>query len=117
MEKNRINVGIIGTGFIATGLYYSIMQSSELQVTVIRSRRKAEECIKLNKELITNSDQELIEKSDIVVECSGNPVYATPIVRKVMEAGIQVVTMDSELQITTGSYLKQIGKNLLTEAE
>lgn len=117
MEKNRINVGIIGTGFIATGLYYSIMQSSELQVTVIRSRRKAEECINLNKELITNSDQELIEKSDIVVECSGNPVYATPIVRKVMEAGIQVVTMDSELQITTGSYLKQIGKNLLTEAE
>lgn len=44
-------------------------------------------------------------------------MYATPIVRKVMEAGIQVVTMDSELQITTGSYLKQIGKNLLKEAE
>ena len=94
MRKNRTKVGIIGTGFIATGLYHSIMQSSELQVTVIRSRRKAEECIKLNKELITNSDQELIEKSDIVVEC------ATPIVRKVIEAGIQVITMDSELQIT-----------------
>lgn len=76
------------------------MQLIKYQFTVIRSRRKAEECINLNKELITNSDQELIEKSDIVVECSGNPVYATPIVRKVMEAGIQVVTMDSELQIT-----------------
>jgi predicted homoserine dehydrogenase-like protein len=117
MQKKLVNVGIIGTGFIATGLYYSIIHSKEFRVSVIRTKRKAEECKNFNTDIITNSDQELIEKSDIIVECSGNPVYATPIVRKALESGIKVVTMDSELQITTGSYLKAIGKNLLSEAE
>ena len=104
MDKERFKVGIIGTGFIATGLYHHIMQTKEFQVSVIRTKRKPEECTSFNTEVVTNSNQELIEKSDIVVECSGDPVYATPIVREVLKAGIKVVTMDSELQITTGSY-------------
>ncbi|PIU23053.1 MAG: NAD(P)-dependent oxidoreductase, partial [Chloroflexi bacterium CG08_land_8_20_14_0_20_45_12] len=47
--------------------------------------------------------------------CSGDPVYATKVLSEVIVAGIPVITMDSELQITTGSWLSK--KGLITEAE
>lgn len=66
-------------------------------------------------DIYTNSVQALIENSDIVVECNGDPVYATDILINVLDAGLPVVTMDAELHITSGSYLST--KGLITEAE
>jgi len=63
---------------------------------------------------VTQSLQELIDSSDVVVECSGDPIHATEVVASVLDAGIPVVTMDAEFQVTTGSYL--VGRGLLTEA-
>ena len=57
----------------------------------------------LGKNIYTHSIQKLIDKSDLVVECNGNPVYATEILCQVMDAGRPVVTMDAELHVTTGS--------------
>jgi len=48
---------------------------------------------------ITNSPQELIENSDLIVECSGDPVHATAVVSEAMDAGLKIVTMDSDLQV------------------
>ncbi|MEA3357487.1 MAG: NAD(P)-dependent oxidoreductase, partial [Patescibacteria group bacterium] len=56
-----------------------------------------------------------IDKSDLIVECNGNPIYATEILCKVLDADIPVVTLDAELHITAGSYLST--KGLITEAE
>lgn len=62
-----------------------------------------------------NDVTDLIEGSDIVVECSGDVVHATTVIEEVMAASIPVVTMDAEVQVTTGSYFA--GKGLFTEAE
>ena len=66
-------------------------------------------------DLLTNSVNELIDKSDIVIECTGHAVYATEVIEKVLSASRPVVTMDAEFQVTSGSYF--IGRGLITEAE
>lgn len=115
--KKDISVGIIGTGFIARGLCLVLRNDPELVISSILTRRKPGEICDpaLGANKITNSVNKLIDSSDIVVECSGDPVYATEVLIKVMEAGIPVVTMDSDLHVTTGSWLAKRG--FITEAE
>ncbi len=66
-------------------------------------------------DLLTNSIDELIDNSDLVVGCGGDVIHATEIISKVISASLPVVTMDSELHVTTGSYFVQRG--FITEAE
>ncbi|MFH1243856.1 MAG: NAD(P)-dependent oxidoreductase [Pseudomonadota bacterium] len=66
-------------------------------------------------DLLTNSIDELVDHSDLIVECSGDVIHATNVIDKVMAASLPVVTMDSELHVTTGSYFAQRG--FITEAE
>jgi len=111
--KPQWNIGIIGTGFIGTGLRRTIQALEDMKVSAILTQRNLDQFP--NENVHTHSIQELIAKSDLVVECNGNPVYATPILCDVMDAGIPVVTMDAELHVTSGSYLTT--KGLITEAE
>lgn len=114
MSSNNIaKIGIIGTGFIGNGLKKTIDGLLDMEVSKILTTRNLKEFS--HNKIFTNSLQELIDNSDLVVECNGNPVYATELVEKVLEAGIPVVTMDAELHITSGSYLST--KGLITEAE
>lgn len=109
-------IGIIGTGFIATGLIHALRARQGLCVTRVMTRRPISRCPDaIPQELLTHSVQEVIDHADIVVECSGDVIHATAIVAKVLAAHIPVVTMDSEFHVTTGSYF--VGKGLLTEAE
>ncbi|MGE4404219.1 NAD(P)-dependent oxidoreductase [Pseudomonas sp.] len=64
---------------------------------------------------LTNSLDELIDNSDLIVECSGDVFHGTSVIERAFEAGLPVVTVNAELQVTTGSYLA--GKGLITEAE
>ncbi len=66
-------------------------------------------------EALTNSIDELIDHSDLIVECTGDVFFGTEVIERAFEAGLPVVTVNAELQVTTGSYLA--GKGLLTEAE
>ncbi|MCF7202477.1 NAD(P)-dependent oxidoreductase [Pseudomonas oligotrophica] len=66
-------------------------------------------------EALTNSIDDLVDHSDLVVECSGDVFHGTAVIERAFEAGLPVVTVNAELQVTTGSYLA--GKGLLTEAE
>jgi predicted homoserine dehydrogenase-like protein len=66
-------------------------------------------------EIYTNSINELIDRSQLVVECAGDPIYGTDVVSSVLDASLPVVTMDAELQVTSGTYLSS--KGYLTEAE
>jgi predicted homoserine dehydrogenase-like protein len=111
-----IRIGIIGTGFIGRGLYFLLQQLPGIVVTKILTRtdRAARADIGPGKTL-TNSLEELIDGSDIVVECTGDVVYATDAINEAMNASLPVITMDAELQVTTGSYFS--GKGLITEAE
>lgn len=119
MENNRnyenqsAKIGIIGTGFVGGGLKKTIDLLHDMEVVSVLTRRNLQEFS--NYRVYTNSVQELIDKSGLVVECNGDPVYATDVLNQVMEAGIPVVTMDAELHITSGSYLST--KGFITEAE
>ncbi|EXF45319.1 NAD(P)-dependent oxidoreductase [Pseudomonas sp. BAY1663] len=64
---------------------------------------------------LTNSLDELIDNSDLIVECSGDVFHGTSVIERAFEAGLPVVTVNAELQVTTGSYLA--GRGFITEAE
>ena len=116
-KESEVKIGIVGTGFIARGLSYSLSRDESLHLSRVLTRRKTKSVrdLALGNGRVTNSTKELIDNSDLVVECSGDAVYGTKVLSEVMDAGIPVVTMNSELQITSGSWLSK--KGLITEAE
>ena len=115
-KSSVTRIGIVGTGFIGQGIVLALESQKDLQVTKVLTRRKINPEFKfVRPELLTDSIDELIENSDLIVECTGSVLWATLVLDRVLEANIPVVTMDSEVHITTGSYLAQ--KGLITEAE
>lgn len=111
--KNRTRIGIIGSGFIANGLRYAIDNQPDMEVSHMLTRRNLRDFSE--GDLFTNSISELIETSQLIVEAAGDPIYGTDMILAAFSAGLPVVTMDSELQITCGTYLST--KGYLTEAE
>ena len=109
----KAKIGIIGTGFIGNGLKNVIALLADLTVSSILTQRNLDDFP--DDSIYTNSVQELIDKSDLIVECNGNPIYATDVLCQVLDAGKPVVTMDAELHITSGSFL--LTKGFITEAE
>jgi len=115
-KTTRIRIGIVGTGFISRGLTAHLSSFQDLQVTKILTRQNPFTYRDFPfPELLTNSTSELVDYSDIIIECSGNPIHATHVVNEAINCQLPVITMDSEFQITTGSYF--VDKGLITEAE
>ncbi len=110
-------IAIVGTGFIAKGLARLITgHHPDLAICAVLTRRKTVSAADFPvSEQLTNSISQLVDQSDLIVECSGDPIHATDVVNAAFEAGIPVVTMASEFHVTTGSYFA--GKGYLTEAE
>lgn len=116
MMNNPTKVGIVGTGFIAQGLLKAIQTQEDLVVSKVLTRRTINEIGAFpNKELLTNSVWELLDNSELIVECTGDIIYGTEVVDKAFSASLPVITMNSELQVTTGSYFAN--KGFITEAE
>jgi len=110
------NIGVIGTGFIARGLVNLLSHSSEYKLSRILTRTDTSKRTDFPRtELLTNSLDDLINHSDLIVECSGDAIYATDSIAKILEASLPVVTMNTEYHIISGSYF--IDKGLVTEAE
>lgn len=109
-------IGVIGTGFIASGLVNLLKEHPQYTVSKILTRTDISQRNNFPcKELLTHSIEALIETSDLIVECSGDAIYATDSIDKIVSASIPVVTMNSEFHITSGSYF--VGRGLVTEAE
>ncbi len=110
-------IGIVGSGFIARGLSLALNRDPILSVSRVLTRRDLQTVsdFPLKNGRMTNSVAELVDYSDLVVECSGDPVHGTEVLSQVLNAGLPVVTMNSELQIVSGSWLQR--KGLITEAE
>jgi len=113
-EHPPARVGLIGTGFIATGLLALLRAASDLNPTRVLSRRPPEAILEAARDLHTASLDELLENSDVVVECSGDVHHGANVVKAALEAGKPVVTMGTEFHVTVGSYF--VGKGLLSEA-
>ena len=115
-EVKRFKIGIIGSGFIGGGLAKLLLQHPEYELSYVLTRTavsKRDDFISPNK--LTNSLDMLIESSDLIVECSGDAIYATESIDHILKFDIPVVTMNSEFHVTTGSYF--VDKGLVTEAE
>ena len=114
VKQNRIGVG--GSGFIARGFVMAIDGQRDLTISRVLTRSEVMSRSDFpRQDLLTTSVNELIDNSDIVLECSGDAIYGTEVIEKVMSAAIPVVTMNAELQVTTGSYFAR--KGFITEAE
>jgi predicted homoserine dehydrogenase-like protein len=111
----KIRVGVVGTGFIARRLFDSCRLMADLEVSVALTRRAFDSIRDISSNVrLTHSRQELIDRSDVVVECSGDPLHAAEVVRDALAARLPVVTMNSEFHATCGSFF--VGKGYLTEA-
>lgn len=110
-----IRLGVVGTGFIATEFMKNLARHDGFGVSRVLTRRALKTVTGLQDHLLTNSIDELIRASDLVVECSGDPIWATEVVMAAVSGNCPVVTMNTEFHITTGSAF--VGKGLITEAE
>lgn len=110
-------VGLVGTGFIASGFARLLMRKGgDLMLSSVLSRRTPAEAAGLAfEDHLTTSIDELLDSSDVIIECSGDVLHATEVINRAVRAGKPVVTMNSEFHVTTGSYF--VGKGLVTEAE
>jgi len=114
--KKQSRIGIVGTGYIAKGFVIANEDQDDVIISKALTRRDIKTCREFPKrDILTNSIDELIDNSDLVLECSGDIIHATSVVDQVMKAKRPVVTMNAEFHVTTGSYF--VEKGLLTEAD
>ena len=108
-------VGIVGTGFTARGLARALRRSEDFALGPVLTRRRETTIPGFDDSKIISSIDALIEHSGIIVECSGDPLYATDVIERAVEAGRKVVTMSAAWHVTAGSYYH--GRGYITEAE
>jgi len=110
-------IGVSGTGMIARGFLRLIKQHyPDLEISRILTRRPFNSFSDFPlAERLTHSIDDLVDHPDLIVECSGDVFHGTEVIERAFEAGLPVVTVNAELQVTTGSYLA--GKGFITEAE
>jgi|GEM_PF-11374 len=115
-ERQLPRISVIGSGFIAKGLINLLRTHFDYKLSYILTRTDItqREDFPLI-EYLTNDLEDLIQNSDLIVECSGDALYATETISEILKAKIPVVTMNSEFHITTGSYF--VNKGIVTEAE
>lgn len=103
-------IGIVGTGFIAKGILMALAHTDDLEVTrVFTHSDPARRTDYPRPDLLTNSVDDLVAESDLVVVASGDPVRAVEPVEAAVKASLPVVTMDAELQVTVGSHFARAG--------
>lgn len=118
IDKNSmpIRVGIIGTGWIGRGLALLLSKRNDMQVSGLLTRRKGTiEDMGVSQDLLIHEPEQLMEKSDIIVVSTGDPVYSTEIIDIAFRYNLPVVTMDADTHVLTGSWLSKHGQ--ITEAE
>jgi predicted homoserine dehydrogenase-like protein len=108
-------IGISGTGFIATHLVLAIAKADGYTTSRSLTRRPVDQVGGFPEGVVTNSIDDLVSNCDVVVECSGDPIWATEVVAAAIDASRPVVTMNTEFHISSGSAF--VGKGVVTEAE
>jgi len=93
-----------------------VIDRSPFKLSRVLTRRPVESVHGIpGHKIITQNPTEVIEHADLLIVCCGDPVHVTDVVDQAIKAELPVVTMDSEFQVTTGSWFAD--KGLITEAE
>lgn len=110
-------IGVSGTGMIARCFIRLIQQHyQDIEICRVLTRRPLNSFSDFPlADRLTNSTDHLVAEADLIVECSGDVFHGTEVVERAFEAGLPVVTVNAELQVTTGSYFAARG--FITEAE
>jgi predicted homoserine dehydrogenase-like protein len=112
----RVRVGISGSGFVARALAGVLAKTPDFAVTGVLTRRPVDRSAAHFPEgVLTNSAEALIERADIVFECSGDTLHAAEVLCAAGAAGRRLVTMNAEAQVTVGTELLHMGFSV-TEA-
>ncbi|MBU0569486.1 NAD(P)-dependent oxidoreductase [Patescibacteria group bacterium] len=119
INNRKYHIGIIGTGFIARGLLYALRHHARLEVSRVLTRRPIDTIKKLpiEKNLLIHNVEDIIRASDLVIECTGDAIHGAEIAEYILKAGIPMVTMNPELQLTAGSILSQMGTFIEAEGD
>jgi predicted homoserine dehydrogenase-like protein len=112
----RVDVGIIGTGFVSSHFVRELSRRSEYRLGKVLTRRPLSSCLNYPApKSLTNSLDDLIDHCDVVFECTGDVAHAASTVGAILAAGKPVVTLNAEFHATIGSHF--VDQGLLTEAE
>ena len=110
-----LNIGVVGTDFIASGLARVLAKQSGFDLTsILATKHESELSDGSFQELKTSNAEKFFNSVDVVFESSGDPLYAAEIVAAAFERRLPVITMDSEFHVTVGSYFASRG--FLSEA-
>lgn len=114
-RKDRIKVGLVGTGAIGRGLVKLINISSDMIVSGVLTRRIGIiEGLEISNDKVYQNPELLFLKSDVIVVSTGDPIYSTEIIHAAFQHNLPVVTMDADTMVTTGTWLSK--KGLITES-
>lgn len=116
MLNRKYRIGLVGTGFIGSGLARLIKSSPDFEVSNILTRRDSADINGFNAGVVTNSINQLVDNADIVFESSGDVVHATEVVLAATNAQKKVITINSEFHVTTGSFFTRRG-DFVTDAD
>jgi predicted homoserine dehydrogenase-like protein len=110
-------IGLVGTGPMAQSFAKLVTRHcTDLRISKVLTRRPLESIADVPIEgVLTASTDELVEHSDVIVECTGDVFHGTEVIEHGFAAGLPAVTLNAELHVTTGSYLT--GRGYVTEAE
>ena len=73
-----VRIGLVGSGYIARHFSLAVGRYPEYSVSKVLTRRPIARCKDLPFQgQLTNSVNELIDNSDVLLECSGDPIRAT----------------------------------------
>ena len=111
-------VSVIGSGFIAKGFIDLLLVHPNHKLEKVLTRTDINNRTDLQKysKYITNDIDEIIKNSDLILETSGDAIYACDTINKIVTTSdIPIITMNSEFHITVGSYFKD--KGFITESE
>ena len=111
-----VRIGLIGTGFVARHLLFELARRPRYRLTRVLTRRPLDRCAEFpRQDALTDSLDAVIEASDLVLECTGDAIYAARTIGRVLDAGRPVVTLNSEFHVTVGSHF--VGRGVLSEAD
>lgn len=109
-------VGIVGTGPMAQSFAKLLQRHCpDLSLGPVLTRRDPDSVSGFDPACLTVSLPALLDKSDIVVEMSGDVFHGSLVAEAALKAGLPVATLNAELHVTTGSYLAGLG--VFSEAE
>jgi predicted homoserine dehydrogenase-like protein len=116
VRDQPIAIGISGTGFIARQLVRALLRTTDLAIASVLTRREINSVADFPlPQRLTNSIEQFLDRSELIVECTGDPRHATEVVAAALIRQRPVVTMNSEFHVACGSYFADRG--YLTEAE